>query len=585
MIDYSLNPAQYAAVFSDSPRILCLAGAGTGKTQVLTRRVARLSESGIPAGEMLALTFTRAAGAEMKDRVIKLIGDDGKQLFCNTFHAFCITVIREHIRKIGYEPGFSIYSPAEQQSLMLRVIQDLKLKITLPAVEGNRTGRGTVSAIQRKQAETALKEYKARLRYNNAFDFESLIEYARELLSRPEIADIYRERYTHVFVDEFQDTDPTQWELVSKINPKNLFVVGDDFQAIYGFRGSDIKIILSLAENPEWETIKLEINYRSTAPIIAAANNLIKHNTQTEKTLIAQKDGDKLEITAPDDFQAEIINIIPRLKQNIERGISTAILARTNKQLANARTILNAHNVPCTSANESTNPFLSAGAKLVFDWFDAVENQNDDTAVKNVAYHYISADIIDRIEAEQYKSQEGHFLSYASQNEQGFEFVQLCEEMQGKYAEWSDNAPHEIVEGFADRLRIDDTKPLIAAIERWESKQREHGGKCTLEALREYAKLSAMIEAPAPKLTADEIHLMTAHGSKGLEFEDVFIIGAVRGIFPNKGDLEEERRLFYVAMTRARERLTISCPRTIEDFRGGNHETTQSPFIEEALNP
>ena len=208
---------------------------------------------------------------------------------------------------------------------MRRVIEDLKLKITLPMMEQVRAGRGTVGAAQRKQAQTALKEYKARLRYNNAFDFDSLIEYTRELLEFPSIAEKYRERYTHIFVDEFQDTDPVQWDLVCKINPENLFVVGDDFQAIYGFRGSDITIILNLAQDPEWQTVKLETNYRSTTPIIAAANTIIKHNTQTDKALIAQKDGREIKFSEPEDEENEIIGIIPQLKQNLADGTSTAV--------------------------------------------------------------------------------------------------------------------------------------------------------------------------------------------------------------------------------------------------------------------
>lgn len=455
MIDYShLNTAQYDAVFSDHPRILCLAGAGTGKTQVLTRRVARLYESGISAGNMLALTFTRAAGAEMKERVISLVGNDGKQLFCNTFHAFCGNVLRENAELIGYEPVFSIIDQSEQRTLMREVIDDLKLDIDTTTINQVRAGKGKIGVVQRNRAQTAINEYKYRLRYNNAMDFDCLIEYTRELLDRPEIAAKYRERYTHIFVDEFQDTDPVQWDLVCKINPANLFIVGDDFQAIYGFRGSDIKIILSLSENPQWQTVKLEMNYRCTIPIIAAANALIKHNRQTKKTLIAKKAGENIEIITPKSNLTEIESIIPKLKQNLALDIPTAILARTNKQLQLAREILTSYGVPCTPEETHTDS---------------------------------------------------------------------------------------------------DTPDLEAA--------------------------------PAHSCTANEIHLMTAHGSKGLEFDEVIIIGANQGTFPNsKGDIQEERRLFYVAMTRARERLIISSPQTIiNTYYGVTNETPaeQSQFIRE----
>lgn len=584
MIDFStLNPAQKTAVFSDHHRILCLAGAGTGKTQVLTRRVARLSQSGIPTGKMLALTFTRAAGAEMKDRVISLICDDGKDLFCNTFHAFCVNVIRENADLIGYNPKFSIYSQDEQTMLMRRVIEDLKLKITLPMIEQVRAGRGTVGAAQRRQAQVALKEYKARLRYNNAFDFDSLIEYTRELLEFPSIAEKYRERYTHIFVDEFQDTDPAQWNLVCKINPENLFVVGDDFQAIYGFRGSDITIILNLAQDPEWQTVKLEANYRSTIPIIAAANNLIKHNTQTDKVLIAQKDGKEIKFSEPEDEDNEIIGVIPQLKQNLADGTSTAILARTNKQLATARKILAANNIPCNTKSAALSSMGSTELKLLFDWIDALENPHDDAAVIRIAYQMVSNEVINKIEAAQYKTYDGHFLSSASEIESGKPFAEHFGNVWRYYNQQltANIRPHEIAEMIAERLSIDNLLPLIAEIEKWESKQSKLGEAITLNDFREYARLAEISEPPPAKITTDEINLMTVHGSKGLEFDDVIIIGANQGVFPSKGDIEEERRLFYVAITRARERLLISSPRTINNYRGESIPTEKSQFIRE----
>ena len=584
MGDYStLNPAQKTAVFSDHRRILCLAGAGTGKTQVLTRRVARLSQSGIPTGKMLALTFTRAAGSEMKDRVISLIGDDGKDLFCNTFHAFCVNVIRENADLIGYNPKFSIYSQDEQIMLMRRVIEDLKLKITLPMMEQVRAGRGTVGVAQRKQAQTALKEYKARLRYNNAFDFDSLIEYTRELLEFPSIAEKYRERYTHIFVDEFQDTDPVQWDLVCKINPENLFVVGDDFQAIYGFRGSDITIILNLAQDPEWQTVKLETNYRSTTPIIAAANTLIKHNTQTDKALIAQKDGREIKFSEPEDEENEIIGIIPQLKQNLADGTSTAILARTNKQLATARQILTANNIPCNTKTAASSPMASTESKLLFDWIDALENPHDDAAVIRIAYQMVSNEVINKIEAAQYKTYDGHFLRSASEIESGKPFAEHFGKMWRFYSQQitENTRPHEIAKMIAERLSLDNLQPLIEEIEKWEIKQEKLGEAITLNDFCEYARLAEISEPPPAKITTDEINLMTVHGSKGLEFDDVIIIGANQGVFPNKGDIEEERRLFYVAITRARERLLISSPQTIKNYRGEITPTEKSQFIGE----
>jgi DNA helicase-2/ATP-dependent DNA helicase PcrA len=343
-IDYTtLNPRQNKAVFSDYHRILCLAGAGTGKTAVLAHRIARLWEAGISPENILALTFTRAAGAEMKERVIWLIGPEGKKLFCNTFHAFCVDVIRDNAEHLGYDPGFTVYDQQEADELMDEVMADLKLKISKKKITKARMGgAGTMSAAERGAAFGAIREYEYRLRRNNALDFDGLIGTVKKAIhSDQAIHSGLNSRYKHVFIDEFQDTDPAQWEIVTSMDPDNLFIVGDDFQSIYGFRGSDISIILSLADDPEWQTIKLEWNYRSTLSIITAANALIKHNNQTEKTLITDKPGLEISYREPEDEEAEITGIIQRLIANQQAAgwATTAILARTNRQLDRAKTI------------------------------------------------------------------------------------------------------------------------------------------------------------------------------------------------------------------------------------------------------
>ena len=292
MIDYSgLNVEQLEAVASSHPRILALAGAGTGKTRVLTHRIASLWENGTSTKNILALTFTRAAGVEMKERVISLIGNDGKGLFADTFHAFCADLIRENASDLGYEPNFSIYDQAECDETMKDVLQGLKYKIPLTRIADFRAGKTErMLPTDLKQAKRAFKEYEFRLKRNNAFDFDGLIGTARKaIIERPQIRLSLKEKYKHVFVDEFQDTDSRQWQIVAGFEPENLFITGDDFQSIYGFRGSEVGIILGLAQSKNWQVIKLEQNYRSTAPIVEAANALLRlsRNSYSLKALSA----------------------------------------------------------------------------------------------------------------------------------------------------------------------------------------------------------------------------------------------------------------------------------------------------------
>ncbi|GHU37150.1 DNA helicase [Clostridia bacterium] len=587
MTDYSkLNPAQNEAVFSESNRILCLAGAGTGKTQVLTRRVARLYELNyIDPANMLCLTFTRAAGAEMKERVIGLIGDDGKKLFCNTFHAFCLELIREQCAAIGYEPNISIYDQTDCAELLKEITADLRIKISAKSIADVRRGKGDrVSANERKDAERVLKELAYRMKRSNAIDLDGLIPTASALLeSREDIRQFYRERYTHVFVDEFQDTDSGQWKLVNDLlSPEKLFIVGDDFQAIYGFRGSDITIILGLADNSEWHTVKLEQNYRSTKQIITAANALIKFNTQTEKVLISDKDGAEIEFREPEDDRSEIYEIADRLKANIKAGIKTAILTRTNKQIALARDILNDCNIPCATTSGEDNPFSSAEAKELLAWIAAIDNINDDVAMRKIAAPRISKTDLLKAEKDQLQA-DNALYEMIEETVSGKQFAELyndvSESFRRDFAE-NDNLT-EAIGRIITRL-VGEGIRYIYPINRWEEKQRELGEPNTPKDFLEWVQLCNIAEKPAKERTAEQIHVMTVHGSKGLEFDEVFIIGAVQGTFPGRGNLEEERRLFYVAITRARERLNISSPLAMVDFSGNLMKTERSRFIDEA---
>jgi DNA helicase-2/ATP-dependent DNA helicase PcrA len=583
MIDYDgLNPEQRKAVFGNHPNILCLAGAGTGKTQVLTHRIARLWEAGISPENMLALTFTRAAGAEMKERVIGLIGADGKKLFCNTFHAWAVEVIRENADWLGYEPNFSVYDRQQAEELIAEVLDDLQYKIPAKKVVEARAGKyDGMSPIGRKQAERAAKEYEFRLLRNNALDFDGLIgTLKRAILENSVVHENLRRRYSYVFVDEFQDTDPEQWAIVKSIGSAYLFLVGDDFQSIYQFRGSDIGIILGLAKDRNWETVKLERNYRSTLPIVDAANSLIRHNTQTEKKLTTDKPGPEVEYREPDDDAKEILDIIERLQRNQQIGSlkTTAILARTNKQIDRAKAILAAHGIPCETLTAANNPLSGEGAKELLAWIAAIENPQDDVALRKIAATKISKAVILAAEKAQYAGS-GTFADALWSTDAGMKFRAIYDEMAEQFR------GYDGVTCGANRLVIDlgiDDRGARYEISKWQQRQADLGEPATAADLLEYVRLSNVAEAPAKERNASKTCLMTVHGSKGLEFDEVFIIGAAQGTFPGRGDLQEERRLFYVAMTRARKYLNISCPRVLADWNGNPKATEQSQFIAEA---
>jgi DNA helicase-2/ATP-dependent DNA helicase PcrA len=525
---------------------------------------------------MIALTFTRVAGAEMKSRVVGLIGDEGKKLFANTFHSWCAESVRENAGLAGYSPDFSVYGQEEADGLLAEVLRDMRFtKVTVSQARGRRDGLG---AIQREQAESAMREYGYRLRRANAMDFDGLVSAAKSLMAIQETLARYRRQYKHVFVDEFQDTDPDQWDLVNLLAPENLFIVGDDFQSIYKFRGADVSIILRLAENPAWKVVKLERNYRSTKPIVAAANALIRHNRQTEKTLTADKDGADVSCHVAEDEEAEIRDIAYALKDAAGRKKTVAILARTNRQLELAGRILTECGVPHERPGADPSPLRDEGARGLLAWIAAIENPQDDAAVKKAAAAKVRTALILEAEKEQLTSG-GTLMEALGRMDKGGQFLDLYARQAAVFRKDGE------ISAAANRLVVSlgiDDGGARHAISKWAQRQADLGEPATAAGLLDWVRMCDVAEKPTKEITPGMVYLMTAHGSKGLEFDEVFIIGAAQGTFPSRGDIEEERRLFYVAMTRARERLTISRPYRVADWRGNLKTTEESQFVREA---
>ncbi|SCM82387.1 ATP-dependent DNA helicase [uncultured Sporomusa sp.] len=597
----NLNENQLRAVTSTAPVILCLAGAGSGKTTVLTRRVANLHLNyGVSADNMLCLTFTRLAGKEMKERVIQLIGEEeGTKLFCNTFHAFSVSVLKKWGHKLGIDENFTIYGDEDRQEIIEKIIQEFGGRTTLQKVL-NRHEKGGDYRIEDAyypEESRVLKEYGYRCKQNNAVDLNRLIDLVIRLWElHPDVLAEYRQTFSHVFVDEYQDTNDEQAYMIDLLQAPNLFVVGDDFQAIYGWRGAEVRFILQFADNnPHCEVIKLEDNYRSTESIIAAANSLIRHNiNQTEKKLIAHKKGPDVYLSSLQSADQEAIFIarVVADKLNSEDGIplkNIAILARTNNQIDKIQRILEQAQVPCLRIGGREDPFNSPAVRPLLQWMYFLYNKRDNIALKKCLKQFdirplqfselefkALADEISLWDALQTVRQD-HSHSV-------FPFITAVEAVEQRiYAEVV-TLPTECFDLLTDLLSVNFNSATVHAarhsIERWEESKQELGEDCSVQAFLKFLRYRDVQEKLIQE--QDAVKLMTVHASKGLEFDTVIVAGLNQGVFPSKrGDIEEERRLFYVAVTRAKNRLILTCPERAPDWRGDLQPMSPSQFLDE----
>jgi DNA helicase-2/ATP-dependent DNA helicase PcrA len=574
-----LNPAQVQAITSESPVILTLAGAGSGKTTVLTGRIAHLTEQRISTSSMLALTFTRLAGKEMKERVIRLVGEtQGRKLFCNTFHAFCVKVVREYGYLVGRDPHFSIYDENDRDGIIKRIVQDLSSKAKVCEVIDHLYEPMPPRAVAREVAE-----YHYRLKQHNAVDLDGLLYEAKAVLAHPGPKQGYRNQYRHVFVDEFQDTNDVQLEIIRELNPENLFVVGDDFQAIYGWRGGNVDIILDFPKHyPGCEVIRLEDNYRSTAEIVMAANNLISHNErQTEKVLRAQRDGSEPRVSqfaGTDEELKSVSNAIIGLVAgcgDIRSHSDIAVLARTNSQLEAAQDAFREVGIPTLWLSHKADVFTRPDIRGILAWISAASNMHDNIAVRIAArfpVKQVSDLVLEQAELEATESEgnlpealrEHHLKDSGVRN-----FLFLLDQVAAELA--IGMTPGEAIDyvqnglGLLDhydslglRSRNEDLQEAIRRADKWAARQIELGESTDTQAFLRWLRIRH-IQDRLIEENSDAVRLTTVHGAKGLEWPVVFVIGLNDGTFPHKnGDIEEERRLFYVAITRAKNMLFLS---------------------------
>ena len=631
----TLNEPQREAVLHADGPLLILAGAGSGKTRVLTHRIAYLIEElGVNPWNILAITFTNKAAGEMRQRVDNLVGFGSESIWVSTFHSMCVRILRRFIDRLGYDSRFTIYDTDDQKTLMkavckkvdidtkqfkermlLSVISSAKNEMILPEeFELNAGG----DFAQLKIAKV-YREYEAQLKANNALDFDDLLVKTVQLLqTQPDVRENYQERFRYIMVDEYQDTNTVQFKLVSLLAGKyrNLCVVGDDDQSIYKFRGANIRNILDFEkEYPDAKVIKLEQNYRSTGNILNAANGVIRNNKgRKNKTLwTANGEGEKISLRQFDTAYDEAEFIAEDIKKEVRDGASyndNAVLYRTNAQSRLLEEKFIAMNIPYKIVG-GINFYARREIKDILAYLKTVDNGQDDLSVRriiNVPKRGIGLTTINRIqEAADERGISFYEALLAPEMIPGVgrsaskldSFAALIEYFKGQAEKESlTDLLNEILDmtGYAQNLEADDEidaesrlqniEELLNKAAAYEEDCEDRGEKATLSGFLEEVALVADIDSLEED--QDYVVLMTLHSAKGLEFPHVYLAGMEDGLFPSymtiTGDdpeeLEEERRLCYVGITRAEQKLTLTCARK-RMVRGETQYNRISRFVTE----
>ncbi len=634
----SLNEPQKEAVLHTDGPLLILAGAGSGKTRVLTHRIAYLIEEvGVNPWNILAITFTNKAAGEMRERVDNLVGYGSESIWVSTFHSMCVRILRRYIDRLGYDTNFTIYDTDDQKTVMKDVckIADIDTKIykersLLSAVSSAKNELispeefelNAVGDFGRQKIAKAYREYEKQLRANNALDFDDLLVKTVQLFqTQPDVLEYYQERFRYIMVDEYQDTNTVQFKLVSLLAQKyqNLCVVGDDDQSIYKFRGANIRNILNFEkEFPDTKVIKLEQNYRSTGNILNAANAVIRNNCgRKEKTLWTENQvGEKIALRQFDTAYDEADYIVSDIGEYVREKGGTyndnAILYRTNAQSRLFEERFVAANIPYKIVG-GINFYARREIKDLLAYLKTVDNGQDDLAVRriiNVPKRGIGLTTINRVQESALERGIGFYEALrgldlipgvARSAAKLDSFMALIEYFKGQaLTESISDLMQEIIEktGYIESLEADaksedETKERIENIDELLNKIAAYEENC--EDMDEKPTLSGFLEEVALVADIDSLEegqdyvvLMTLHSAKGLEFPRVYMAGMEEGLFPgyltiSSGDteeMEEERRLCYVGITRAEQKLTVSCAR-MRMVRGETQYNRMSRFLKE----
>ena len=630
----TLNEEQKKAVFTTSGPVLVLVGAGSGKTRALTHRIAYLmEEEGVEPYHIMAITFTNKAAGEMRERVNQLIGFGSEQVWVSTFHSTCVRILRRYIDRIGFDNHFTIYDTDDQKGIMKEVCKKLaidtkmlKERTILSAISSAKDELISPVAYEMQNAGSfdynsariakAYHEYQATLHKNNALDFDDLIVKTVELFkSNPEVLNSYQERFRYIMVDEYQDTNTAQFELIRLLAAKynNLCVVGDDDQSIYKFRGANIRNILDFEKvYPKACVIKLEQNYRSTQTVLDAANAVIKNNVgRKDKALWTQKkEGSPIHFkqfdTAFDEAEDIAENVRDKKREDTADYGECAVLYRTNAQarLLEERFIMKG--IPYQVVG-GVNFYSRKEIKDILAYLKTIDNGQDDVAVKriiNVPKRGIGATTILRVQ--EYADERGisfydalreadQIMTIGKSASKLKPFVTMMQAFRSKLEFFDlEDLINDILEttGYVKELEdsdAEDAEDRINNIDELISKA------AAFDAAHEETSLSEFLEEVALVADIDQVSddnnkvlLMTLHSAKGLEFSHVYLAGLEDGVFPSYMtitsddplEIEEERRLAYVGITRAKDDLTITCARQ-RMIRGETQYNPVSRFVKE----
>lgn len=605
-----LNPQQQQAVKTTEGPLLIMAGAGSGKTRVLTHRVAYIMvEKGVNPYNILAITFTNKAAREMKERICSLLGGPGEEIWISTFHSMCVRILRRDIDRIGINRNFTILDTADQLSVIKNILKEKNID---PKKFDPRAILGTISKAKNDflnaeqfsrtagdYYETVVsevyEEYEKQLLKNHALDFDDLLMKTIQLFQRvPEVLEYYQRKFQYIHVDEYQDTNKVQYRLVKMLAEKyqNICVVGDSDQSIYSWRGADISNILSFEKDyPDAEVILLEQNYRSTKTILKAANKVIAHNLmrKPKKLWTENEEGEKIRYYRADSERGEAMFVADKITELVgeknRKYSDIAVLYRTNAQSRALEEVFVKANIPYTIVG-GIKFYERKEIKDILAYLRLVANPNDDISfgrVINVPKRGVGAASLDRI------------MQYALEREVSLfealgdvEQIGLTGKARKSCAEFYDMILHfhqmqdylsvtelteEIIEktGYKEMLKAEKTLEAASRLENIEefltvtkNFEESNDDKSLIAFLTDLALISDIDQLDEEDERQDAVLLMTLHSAKGLEFPVVFLVGMEEGVFPHSRSLmddremEEERRLAYVGITRAEEELYLT---------------------------
>ena len=628
----TLNEQQKAAVMHTQGPLLLLAGAGSGKTRVLTHRAAYLiDEEGVDPWNILAITFTNKAAGEMRERVNQIVGDGADRIWVSTFHSTCVRILRRYIDRLGYDTNFTIYDTDDQRGIMKEVCK--KLQIDTKQLK-ERTILGAISSAKDELIDPlqyekqngfdyngsriakAYREYQATLKKNNALDFDDLIVKTVELFrADAQVLDSYQNRFRYIMVDEYQDTNTAQFELIRLLAGKyrNLCVVGDDDQSIYKFRGANIRNILDFEKvYPEAKVIKLEQNYRSTQVVLDAANAVIRNNTRRKNKALwtDKKEGSRIHFRPFDNAyeEAEFIasDVAKKHRNEDVRYGDCAVLYRTNAQARMLEERFIMEGIPYDVIG-GTNFYARREIKDILAYLKTIDNGRDDVAVKriiNIPKRGIGATTIVRVQ-EYADARNISFYDALREADQIMTigrsasklqpFVMMIQAFRSKLEFFTlEELIKDVIEttGYVKELEASDDEDAADRIENIDelvskvvSYEETHEEPSLSEFLEEVALVADIDRAEEGD---DRVLLMTLHSAKGLEFPHVYLAGMEDGVFPSymtimsddPMDIEEERRLAYVGITRAKDDLTLTCAKQ-RMLRGETQYNPVSRFVKE----